>query len=77
MAHSNQSTSQGINGTQSRQLHELHKERAGVANLRDVLEDRLRDIKRAKTWKHERILTSPQDTKVKIYIFFNISIHRL
>ncbi|KAJ8717175.1 hypothetical protein PYW08_005574 [Mythimna loreyi] len=55
-----------INGTQTRQLHELHKERAGVANLRDILEDRLRDIKRAKTWKHERVLTSPQDTKVRV-----------
>ncbi|CAH1640207.1 unnamed protein product [Spodoptera littoralis] len=56
-----------LNGTvQSRSFHELHKERAGVATLRDVLEDRLREIKRAKTWKHERIITSPQDTKVTV-----------
>ncbi|XP_045452478.1 2-amino-3-ketobutyrate coenzyme A ligase [Melitaea cinxia] len=56
-----------VNGPQKRQLHELRtKERAGVTKLREVLEDRLQDIKRAKTWKHERILTSPQDTKVKV-----------
>lgn len=54
-----------FNGIQTRQVHELKtNERAGVATLREVLEDRLREIKRAKTWKHERILTSPQDTKV-------------
>ncbi|XP_045777480.1 2-amino-3-ketobutyrate coenzyme A ligase, mitochondrial [Maniola jurtina] len=54
-------------GSQTRQLHELNKkERAGVTKLREVLEDRLQEIKRAKTWKHERILTSPQDTKVKV-----------
>ncbi|KPJ12475.1 2-amino-3-ketobutyrate coenzyme A ligase, mitochondrial, partial [Papilio machaon] len=34
--------------------------------LREVLEDRLQEIKKAKTWKHERVLTSPQDTKVKV-----------
>ncbi|CAH0590385.1 unnamed protein product [Chrysodeixis includens] len=56
-----------FNGTPTRQFHELKsKERAGVANLREVLEDRLREIKRAKTWKHERVLSSPQDTKVKV-----------
>ncbi|XP_075981326.1 glycine C-acetyltransferase [Anticarsia gemmatalis] len=56
-----------FNGSQTRQLHEFkQKERQGVAILREVLEDRLREIKRAKTWKHERVLTSPQDTKVKI-----------
>ncbi|XP_026741923.1 2-amino-3-ketobutyrate coenzyme A ligase, mitochondrial [Trichoplusia ni] len=56
-----------FNGTPTRRFHELkEKERAGVATLREVLEDRLREIKRAKTWKHERILTSPQDTKVKV-----------
>lgn len=55
------------NGQQTRQLHELRtKERAGVTKLREVLEDRLQEIKRAKTWKHERILTSPQDTKVML-----------
>ncbi|OWR50321.1 2-amino-3-ketobutyrate coenzyme A ligase [Danaus plexippus] len=54
-------------GQQFRQLHEFNvKERAGVTKLREVLEDRLQEIKRAKTWKHERILTSPQDTKVKV-----------
>lgn len=36
----------------------------GVSRLREVLEDRLRDIKKAKTWKHERVLSSPQDAKV-------------
>ncbi|XP_047536396.1 2-amino-3-ketobutyrate coenzyme A ligase, mitochondrial [Vanessa atalanta] len=56
-----------FNGQQTRQIHELkNKERAGVTKLREVLEDRLQEIKRAKTWKHERILTSPQDTKVKV-----------
>ncbi|KAJ0174192.1 hypothetical protein K1T71_010338 [Dendrolimus kikuchii] len=56
-----------FNGTQVRQLHELkHKEREGVAKLREVLEDRLQEIKKAKTWKHERVLTSPQDTKVRV-----------
>ncbi|XP_046969953.1 2-amino-3-ketobutyrate coenzyme A ligase, mitochondrial [Vanessa cardui] len=56
-----------FNGQQTRQIHELKKkERAGVTKLREVLEDRLQEIKRAKTWKHERILTSPQDTKVKV-----------
>ncbi|XP_050352826.1 2-amino-3-ketobutyrate coenzyme A ligase, mitochondrial [Nymphalis io] len=56
-----------FNGQQTRQIHELKKkERAGVTKLREVLEDRLQDIKRAKTWKHERVLTSPQDTKVKV-----------
>ncbi|XP_026763073.2 2-amino-3-ketobutyrate coenzyme A ligase, mitochondrial [Galleria mellonella] len=55
------------NGYQLRQFSELKgKEREGVALLRDVLEDRLREIKRAKTWKHERIITSPQDAKVTI-----------
>ncbi|CAG9564101.1 unnamed protein product [Danaus chrysippus] len=54
-------------GQQFRQLHAFNvKERAGVTKLREVLEDRLQEIKRAKTWKHERILTSPQDTKVKV-----------
>lgn len=43
---------------------EGRKETEGVAILRDILEGRLKEIKRAKTWKHERILTSPQDTKV-------------
>lgn len=57
------------NGQQTRQLHELRtKERAGVTKLREVLEDRLQEIKRAKTWKHERILTSPQDTKVMLNV---------
>ncbi|XP_028176962.1 2-amino-3-ketobutyrate coenzyme A ligase, mitochondrial [Ostrinia furnacalis] len=56
-----------FNGTQTRQLHELKKkERAGVAKLREVLDDRLQEIKKAKTWKHERILTSPQQTKVTV-----------
>ncbi|KAG6449718.1 hypothetical protein O3G_MSEX006196 [Manduca sexta] len=55
-----------FNGTQTRQLHELKKERAGVAKLREVLEDRLQEIKKAKTWKYERVLTSPQDTKVRV-----------
>ncbi|KAI8420054.1 hypothetical protein MSG28_008643 [Choristoneura fumiferana] len=55
------------NGNQVRQLHELKgAERAGVARLREVLEDRLQDIKRAKTFKHERVISSPQDTKVKV-----------
>ncbi|XP_063385884.1 2-amino-3-ketobutyrate coenzyme A ligase, mitochondrial [Cydia fagiglandana] len=55
-------------GKQStRQLHGLKgKERAGVTRLREVLDDRLQEIKKAKTWKHERILTSPQDTKVRV-----------
>lgn len=53
------------NGSQIRQFSELKsKERAGVAQLREVLEDRLTEIKKAKTWKHERIITSPQDRKV-------------
>lgn len=57
----------GYNGLQVRQFSELtKKERPGVAKLREVLEDRLQEIKRAKTWKHERVLTSPQDTKVSI-----------
>ncbi|CAB3257061.1 unnamed protein product [Arctia plantaginis] len=56
-----------FNGTQTRQLHELQqKDRPGVAILKEILEDRLREIKKAKTWKHERVLTSPQDVKVKI-----------
>ncbi|XP_047997217.1 2-amino-3-ketobutyrate coenzyme A ligase, mitochondrial isoform X2 [Leguminivora glycinivorella] len=51
----------------TRQLHELNgKERAGVTKLREVLDDRLQEIKKAKTWKHERILTSPQDTKIRV-----------
>ncbi|XP_026321106.1 2-amino-3-ketobutyrate coenzyme A ligase, mitochondrial [Hyposmocoma kahamanoa] len=53
------------NGTQIRQFSELKpKERAGIAQLREVLEDRLTEIKKAKTWKHERVITSPQDRKV-------------
>ncbi|XP_013187661.2 2-amino-3-ketobutyrate coenzyme A ligase, mitochondrial [Amyelois transitella] len=57
----------GNNGFQVRQLSELRpKERAGVASLREILEDRLQEIKKAKTWKHERVLTSPQDTKVTV-----------
>lgn len=51
------------NGSQIRQFSEL-KERAGVAQLREVLEDRLTEIKKARTWKHERVITSPQDRKV-------------
>ncbi|CAG5055618.1 unnamed protein product [Parnassius apollo] len=55
------------NGQQVRKLHELNRnERPGVAQLREVLDDRLQEIKKAKTWKHERVLTSPQDTKVKL-----------
>ncbi|XP_045502277.1 2-amino-3-ketobutyrate coenzyme A ligase, mitochondrial [Colias croceus] len=55
------------NGQQARCLHELKsKERAGVEKLREVLEDRLKEIKRAKTWKHERVITSPQDRKVTV-----------
>lgn len=60
-------------GQNVRHLHELQKsERAGVAKLREVLEDRLQEIKRAKTWKYERVLTSPQDTKVNVqnYLIF-------
>ncbi|XP_053614917.1 2-amino-3-ketobutyrate coenzyme A ligase, mitochondrial [Plodia interpunctella] len=57
----------GYNGLQVRQLSEFRpKERAGVASLREILEDRLQEIKKAKTWKHERVLTSPQDTKVTV-----------
>ncbi|VVC86929.1 unnamed protein product [Leptidea sinapis] len=56
-----------FNGQQVRQLHELKTgQRAGVEKLREVLEDRLKEIKRAKTWKHERIITSPQDRKVRV-----------
>ncbi|XP_041984415.1 2-amino-3-ketobutyrate coenzyme A ligase, mitochondrial [Aricia agestis] len=56
-----------FNGHNARRLHEIHgKEREGVTKLREVLEDRLQEIKRAKTWKHERVLTSPQDTSVKV-----------
>ncbi|XP_072942839.1 2-amino-3-ketobutyrate coenzyme A ligase, mitochondrial [Epargyreus clarus] len=56
------------NGQQFRQLHELRgKERVGVTRLREVLDDRLQEIKKAKTWKHERIITSPQDTKVRVH----------
>lgn len=56
------------NGTQIRQFSELKpKERAGIAQLREVLEDRLTEIKKAKTWKHERVITSPQDRKVYFY----------
>ncbi|XP_049877357.1 2-amino-3-ketobutyrate coenzyme A ligase, mitochondrial [Pectinophora gossypiella] len=54
------------NGSQARQFSEARKERAGVTKLREVLEDRLQDIKKAKTWKHERIITSPQDRKVTV-----------
>ncbi|CAH0724360.1 unnamed protein product, partial [Brenthis ino] len=54
-------------GQPTRHLHELRKkERLGVTQLREILEDRLQDIRRAKTWKYERIITSPQDTKVKV-----------
>ncbi|GBP08447.1 2-amino-3-ketobutyrate coenzyme A ligase, mitochondrial [Eumeta japonica] len=49
-----------------RGYHKGGKERHGVARLREVLEDRLQEIKRAKTWKHERILTSPQSSKVTV-----------
>lgn len=53
------------NNQQVRKLHDLRtKERPGVAKLRELLEDRLQEIKKAKTWKHERVLASPQDTKV-------------
>ncbi|XP_045537387.1 2-amino-3-ketobutyrate coenzyme A ligase, mitochondrial [Papilio machaon] len=56
-----------FNGQQIRKLHELKKkDRPGVIRLREVLEDRLQEIKKAKTWKHERVLTSPQDTKVRV-----------
>ncbi|CAG9795696.1 unnamed protein product [Diatraea saccharalis] len=55
------------NATNLRNLHELNKkERAGVAKLREVLEDRLQEIKKAKTWKHERVLTSPQQATVTV-----------
>ncbi|CAK1550671.1 unnamed protein product [Leptosia nina] len=55
------------NGQQVRYIHELKSmERAGVEKLRDVLEDRLKEIKRAKTWKHERVITSPQDRTVTV-----------
>ncbi|CAH4030548.1 unnamed protein product [Pieris brassicae] len=55
------------NGHQIRHFHEFNsKERAGVEKLRDVLGDRLKEIKRAKTWKHERIITSPQDRTVTV-----------
>ncbi|KOB77918.1 2-amino-3-ketobutyrate coenzyme a ligase, partial [Operophtera brumata] len=53
-----------FNGQNVRHLHDLHKrESSGLVKLREVLEDRLHEIKRAKTWKHERVLTSPQDRK--------------
>ncbi|RVE54527.1 hypothetical protein evm_000648 [Chilo suppressalis] len=56
-----------FNGIQVRNLHELNnKERAGVTKLREVLDDRLKEIKKAKTWKHERVLTSPQQAKVTV-----------
>ncbi|CAG9124016.1 unnamed protein product [Plutella xylostella] len=55
-----------INAGQTRCLHG-RQDTAGVARLREVLEDRLQEIRKAKTWKHERVLTSPQDTKVTVH----------
>ncbi|XP_048483919.1 2-amino-3-ketobutyrate coenzyme A ligase, mitochondrial [Plutella xylostella] len=55
-----------INAGQTRSLHG-RQDTAGVARLREVLEDRLQEIRKAKTWKHERVLTSPQDTKVTVH----------
>ncbi|KAJ2948567.1 hypothetical protein O0L34_g7820 [Tuta absoluta] len=55
------------NGVQIRKFSEVKtKERAGLTKLREVLEDRLQEIKKAKTWKHERVITSPQDRKVTV-----------
>ncbi|KOB68335.1 2-amino-3-ketobutyrate coenzyme a ligase [Operophtera brumata] len=46
-----------FNGQNVRHLHDLHKrESSGLVKLREVLEERLHEIKRAKTWKHEREL---------------------